>query len=155
MACESAETLLTRLLSMNEEKFITREKFLALSSSLDIPTEELDIIFNALDLNGDGVISLEEVRHSFADTRIREREEEDQMPEGGVSLQRRMDVARKRRSSVAALMMGLDFSSLSSTWWVFITEMVGFLKFEHVHVFLFFLCTLYISLPKTFNRSWR
>lgn len=116
MACESAETLLTRLLSMNEEKFITREKFLALSSSLDIPTEELDIIFNALDLNGDGVISLEEVRHSFADTRIREREEEDQMPEGGVSLQRRMDVARKRRSSVAALMMGLDFSSLSSTW---------------------------------------
>ena len=74
---EQAETLLSRLLSLNEETHITREKFLDLSSSLDIASEELDIIFNALDLNGDGVISMEELRHSFADTRLKEREEEE------------------------------------------------------------------------------
>ena len=53
-SCDHAETLLSRLLSLNEETTITKEKFLDLSGSLDIPSHELEIIFNALDLNGDG-----------------------------------------------------------------------------------------------------
>ena len=114
---EQAETLLSRLLSLNEETHITREKFLDLSSSLDIASEELDIIFNALDLNGDGVISMEELRHSFADTRLKEREEEEaRMTVGPMpTIQQRIDHARRRRSSVAALMVGVDFSALTST----------------------------------------
>lgn len=114
---EQAETLLSRLLSLNEETHITREKFLDLSSSLDIAADELDIIFNALDLNGDGVISMEELRHSFADTRIKEREEEEaRMTLGPMpTIQQRINHARRRRSSVAALMVGVDFSSLTST----------------------------------------
>jgi Ca2+-binding EF-hand superfamily protein len=114
---EQAETLLSRLLSLNEETHITREKFLDLSSSLDIPADELDIIFNALDLNGDGVISLEELRHSFADSRLKERAEEEEEESCGPmpTMQQRLDKARRRRSSVAALMVGVDFSSLTST----------------------------------------
>ena len=115
-SAEQAETLLSRLLSLNEETHITKEKFLDLSSSLDIAADELEIIFNALDLNGDGYISMEELRHSFADMRTKEREEEEaQMTVGPMpTMQQRLDVARRRRSSVAALMVGVDFSSLSS-----------------------------------------
>lgn len=114
---DHAETLLSRLLSLNEETHITREKFLDLSASLDIPADELIIIFNALDLNGDGVISMEELRHSFADSRLKEREEEEALMSMGPmpTVQQRLDKARKRRSSVAALMVGVDFSSLTST----------------------------------------
>ncbi|XP_076471309.1 ras and EF-hand domain-containing protein homolog isoform X7 [Babylonia areolata] len=111
---EGAETLLSRLLSLNEESHITKEKFLDLSKSLDIASDELEIIFNALDLNGDGFISVDELRHGFADTRLKEREEEEAlgpMP----TVQQRIDVTRRRRSSVAALMVGVDFSSLSAT----------------------------------------
>ena len=116
-SAEQAETLLSRLLSLNEETHITREKFLDLSASLDIAANELDIIFNALDLNGDGVISMGELRHSFADSRLKEREEEEaRMTVGPMpTIQQRIDVARRRRSSVAALMVGVDFSSLTCT----------------------------------------
>ena len=116
-SAEQAETLLSRLLSLNEETHITREKFLDLSASLDIASNELDIIFNALDLNGDGVISMGELRHSFADSRLKEREEEEaRMTVGPMpTIQQRIDVARRRRSSVAALMVGVDFSSLTCT----------------------------------------
>lgn len=114
-APESAENLLARLLSLNEEKYITREKFLDLSSSLDIDADELNIIFNALDLNGDGVISVDELRDTFADSRMKEREEELLLGSNSQSFQHRMDAARRRRSSVAALMVGVDFSSLTCT----------------------------------------
>ncbi|XP_070199078.1 ras and EF-hand domain-containing protein homolog isoform X6 [Littorina saxatilis] len=112
---EHAEGLMTRLLSLNGETHITKDKFIDLSSSLDIRPQELDIIFNALDLNGDGVISMEELRHSFADTRLKEREEEEALMTVGPmpTMQQRMASTRRRRSSVAALMVGMDFSSLS------------------------------------------
>ena len=114
---ERPESLLTRLLSLTEETHITREKFLDLSDSLHIPANELDIIFNALDLNGDGTISMEEMRHSFADMRQKEREEEEaEMNVGPMpTMQRKQAQARRRKSSVAALMVGVDFSSLTST----------------------------------------
>ncbi|KAK7469802.1 hypothetical protein BaRGS_00036179, partial [Batillaria attramentaria] len=115
MSAESPENLLSRLLSFNEDKYITRERFIALSESLDIPAEELEIIFNALDLNGDGVISQEELRHSFADIRLQERADEVKTPLGMTDSQHRLRVTKKRRSSVATLMVGLDFSALSGT----------------------------------------
>lgn len=115
MSSETPENLLHRLLSLSENKQITREAFIALSDSLDIPGDELCIIFNALDLNGDGVISQDELRHSFADLRLQERQDEVHIPQGMTDTQHRLNLTRKRRSSVATLMMGLDFSSLSST----------------------------------------